>query len=315
MKIRFFDSFFKQRTVKEKILIAFFIYSTVSFLIAVLSFFLFREMEKIENQTSKVNDLFIKTLHALKYGQDFFVYDILNHDFYKSGMSPSLASHDKMLYEVRKIADELNQLKDKTKSFAIDQYLFSLNRILKDYDSLYNLVTDKIRQRGIDEFGLHGEMVIHTHQVANRIVNTPLIARLQTIKQYEKEYDLKQDSFYLNLVRAECSKLKEEILKHPGFSQSTKEELISHLSSYQKNFQQIVLIDAQTGYRTQTGISFQLKIAVEVIDAIVSEIDDLAKKRKNQIISRLQVVMAIVVTFSVILTLYLSLAFKFVINH
>jgi len=312
---RFLSSVFKQRTAKEKILIAFFIYSTMSFMVAVLSFFLFREMEKIEMRTSKVNELFIKTLHALKYGQDFFVYDIINQDFYKSGVSPSLASHDKMLHDVRHIAGELNQLKDRTNNFAIEQYIFTLNKILLDYDSLYDMMTNKIRERGIDEFGLHGEMITHTSQVENKIASTTLAPRLQILRRYEKEYNLKQDSAYLNLVRSECEKLISEITANPSIKIETKQEIISHLKNYQRSFQQIVQLDAQTGYRTQTGLSFQLKMAVEVIDAIVSEIDDLAKKRKNEIISRLQIVMVVVVTFSVILTLFLSLAFKFVIGH
>jgi hypothetical protein len=139
------------------------------------------------------------------------------------------------------------------------------------------------------------------------------LTRLQNIRKIESEYHHKHDTSLIMALEEECKALAIDIKNSNSFNTVNKKALITDLNAYTESFREIVKIDVETGYKTQTGLSFRLKIAIDVIDAIVSEIDDLAKKRKNQIIKRLQMIMVIIVTFSVILTLFLSIAFKFVV--
>ncbi|MCS6832646.1 MAG: hypothetical protein NZ521_03645, partial [Flammeovirgaceae bacterium] len=154
----------KIRTTKQRIFVAFFIYSSVSFLVSVVSFILFRELEDLEQNTFRINNLYHLTLEAIKTGKDFFVYETSNENFFKKGESSILEEHNSLLEKVEKKLSELKKDR-KIKKVIFSHELKTLDSLINEYKITYWDIVGKVKFRGFREYGLLGKMREHAERL------------------------------------------------------------------------------------------------------------------------------------------------------
>lgn len=303
---------FKSRPLKEKIFIAFLAYSILSFFIAVVSFLLFRQMEELENTSGRIGNVFNKTINAIKYGQNFLIYDVNNADFYKTGKSSSLTEQQKLLTDAESTANGLLQ-SDEVDNFRLRRYFITFQSILDDYQQTFDTITAKIRKKGYGEYGIIGSLKKNS-SFLNQYESLP-VNPMESLLLYQGELNTQNDSvFYATLKRQE-GKLHDALEQNRQLSHEDKQAIRNEFQKYKANFQQIIKLDNETGYKNLSGLSHQLKSAVDVVDAIVNSIEKYSKQRKKQIIKRLQIIMVVIIAFSVSMALLLTLAFKFVMRN
>lgn len=301
----------KFRTVKERLFLAFFIYSAISFLVSFVCFILFRQMENIDRTTSSVNTLYNHTLQALRKGQEFFAYETINIDFYKNGKSEILNEHNRLLKEVDHLADSLMRVSHK-KDAVTQADIQELRKLINQYNDIYRQIIAKIKHRGFWEHGLEGRMRQYIHELES----SPKVNREQilTLRRHEKDYFIRNDTLYVFKLITQGKVVQQEIT-NARLSPAEKEELTVHLNSYLSVFRSIVKLDYEIGHRRLFGLSQQLNQTSTQIDQLVEKINADAINHKSTIMSRIQSAVVAIITFSVILVLLLSISFKYVLDR
>jgi hypothetical protein len=301
----------KIRTAKQRIFVAFFIYSSISFLVSVVSFVLFRELEDLERTTFKINNLYYLTLEAIKTGQDFFVYEASNTNFYENGRSSILDEHYQILQKVEKRLDELKNNK-KTKKVVTKEEVEKLDSLIRTYKETYWSIVGKIKFKGFREYGLLGKMREYAHNLEEqKDINKEY---LFAVRRYEKDYLLRNDTAYLYKMMAASNLLRDNIESIKQLSPERKDLYKEWLNRHNMLFLKVVEIDLAIGYKEKSGLSMRLADEVHELDKLMETINARANQRHENIFETFQMVVVVIVTFSVILTLLLSMAFKFVLE-
>lgn len=302
----------RKQSSKEKILIAFFIYSTISFLVAVTSFLLFKDLERIDIVTHEVHNIHGKILDALRLGQDFFIHDLEDEGFYLTGNTPSVRVHTQALEQV---TEQVRQIREKEEitNPEILQDLGKLEKMLVSYEVLYAQILQKIRFRGFGDYGLNGDMARKMNTLENTLPrkNNLILA----IQGYEKRYLLTKDSNNIAQVKRLSSQLKTNISRY-NFSSFQKNRLLILLDDYLNILQKIVQINKKLGFSAGSkGITANLKQKTIEIRQLVAQIDSQVVKKKFDLNTKVQVILVSIITLSIIMTLFLSLSFKFVLGQ
>ncbi|GAB4335080.1 MAG: hypothetical protein OHK0038_12550 [Flammeovirgaceae bacterium] len=278
---------------------------------SVVSFILFRELEDLERTTFKINNLYYLTLEAIKTGQDFFVYEASNTNFYENGRSVILDEHYQILQKVEKKLEELKNNK-KTKKIASKEEIERLDSLIRSYKETYWSIVGKIKFKGFREYGLLGKMREYAHNLEEqKDINKEY---LFAVRRYEKDYLLRNDTSYLYKMMAASNILRENIEQNKQISTERKDLYKEWINRHNMLFLKVVEIDLVIGYKEKSGLSMKLANEVQQLDKLVESINLRANQRHENIFETFQMVVVIIVTFSVILTLLLSMAFKFVLE-
>jgi hypothetical protein len=289
---------------KEKIFFAFLSYAILSFGISVLIFLLFREMEKTELKTQKFNHLYVEILHALQEGDDFLIHGLSDENFYRTGSSPQLIAHLSKLNRVQNSIRGLMSEND-VRHLYMDDHLISMGGILLDYQDSFQEFTDLLRDKGYHGYGLDGAM----SEINDRMkrYGTDKGDQLDKLEKLNQSYQLTNDMNYVISMQKNSLDIINAAKKSPN---ATSEDLIFMLEEYLGIFEKIVQIDLLTGYKRGTGLEYRIKVAKSVVTELAIEMNREAVNRQNEIIAQLRLVVVVVVTASVILSLFLSVGLK-----
>ncbi len=302
----------KFNSVKERILVAFFVYSTISFAVSTTSFFLFRDLESVDNATSEVNRLYNQILDGLRIGQQFFAYEMNDENFYLTGSSASIANHEEIIANA---LETIAQIKNE-KGAEILEMTNDLERLelqLTDYKKKYEKSWLLVKEKGFKDQGLIGEMRRQIREVESTLINEREL--ILSLRRNEKDYLLRGDTAYVFQVVSLTTELRDKIFASNNFSDFKKTRLTSLLNRYYKNLIKIVEIDQELGFQSSvSGIAPTLKANIREISERIQAVNKRAIKKKFAINTRVQLILVSIVTLSIILTLFLSLSFKFVLG-
>lgn len=293
--------------IPKRIFIGFLVYSSISLLVSVISFELFRRMEATEKMNSYINTLFNKTVHAIKLGQDFMLYEIYQDSFFQSGHSISLDKYESLLRDIDTIQIDISAMKNIKRS-KLTKEVTHLDRLMQRYDSIFRLIVQKETMRGYKEYGMEGKMKRSIYELeTNPKVD---MLKLLQIRSYEKNYLLRKDTFYITNLRLLCMTLDQNLAANEQLRDAEKRHLRNSLSEYSSAFLQIVNLETEIGHNRQVGLSARLKETVDEVDEAVDKINLLAIQQKEDINNTIQIVFLTIITVSVMLILLMAIAFK-----
>jgi hypothetical protein len=301
------------REFPKRIFIGFLIYSSISLMVSVVSFELFRRMESTEQLTSYANTLFNKTVHAIKLGQDFMLYEIYQDDFFQTGHSYSLTKYERLLKDIDTLHIKIATLKNIQKKELVTE-VRHLDKLMNKYDSIFRLIVQKEIQRGYKEYGMEGKMRRNiTELETHPVVSTEKILQM---RKYEKDYLLRKDTFYITNLRAVYVSLEQDLSINTKLHELERQHLREALSNYMSAFLQIATIEREIGHsiNDKAGLSSQLKVIVDEVDVTVDKINVLLISQKERINATIKVVFLSIITVSVLLILLMAIAFKAVIG-
>lgn len=295
--------------VPKKVFIGFLIYSSISLLVSVISFELFRRMELTEKLNTHVNTLFNKTVHAIKLGQDFMLYEIYQEAFFRSGHSIALDRYESLLKDIDTIQTNISHIqyiKDKD----LYKEVLHLKSLMVTYDSVFKIIVQKETLRGFKEYGMEGKMrssikELEAHPKINAI-------NILMMRKYEKDYLIRGDSSSVTDLRILSEKIDKELLSNGQLSSIEKKHLRESLSKYVSAFMQIVSLEMEIGHHQQVGLSAEMKDVLVEVDATVDKINILAIQQKEEINERIKIVFLAVITVSVLLILLMAIAFRYI---
>lgn len=291
----------KEFRLKDKIFLAFLVYATVSFAVSFVSFWLFQRMEKAEETHLRVQELYVEVLYALQEGEKFLIYETDNEDYFENKESGIRKEQKKHLFKASSLSEELDSI-NRSSALSIGKELDMLAAKLHSYDSIFHYLESKILERGYKGHGLTGEMRSRAHALEEmRLLRKEDIL---SVRRYEKDYFISHDHRSVRRHKQLCDSLSTAL--------SLRGNTIRLLSVYSTLFRQIAALDSEIGVEHDEGLHQLLRQSAAEIETVIQIISQRSKDRKEKNLSRIRTITVAIVTVSVILTLFLSVSFKFV---
>ncbi|WP_338767436.1 hypothetical protein WAF17_05810 [Bernardetia sp. ABR2-2B] len=299
----------KLKYPRQRIFIAFLIYTLLSFAVATLSFWLFRRVESINILADNVHELHIRIRNLSKLRSDFLLNEPLNEEFYKTGDSRFLKEY---VVNQKEILNSIDSIKKsyQAKKWNMTKNLDSLYLEVKSSAGMMKELARKIRLRGYKDYGLEGVMREYVKQLEKQPnINKILVLQL---RRNEKDFINRLDSISLKQWKVNFEKLAKEIVESKKYKLEQKYKYLAFLDAYKEAFYHFVEVDYDIGYRQESGFAKQTNLKDLVILKYIDKLDYYSQNKKDSILIQLRFITVVLVTASVIASMLLSLAFPYI---
>jgi hypothetical protein len=215
--------------LRTKIFLIFVLFIVSSVAITLVTIRLNNQQFIFTNQRLKLEVLSNKTLKVLRLGQDFFVFETINPNYFRTGNSSYLADHKKAVQDLHATIAELRKTYDVNPEVMLQ--IDSVQVKLADYSKLFNRLVTKIELRGFKDYGLEGEMRSSIHRVEqyqDRVSQNLVL----TLRRHEKDYLLRADSSYRRQLEMTAEDFVTDVENSNKLSQAEKERVKELLGDY-----------------------------------------------------------------------------------
>ena len=287
----------KLKYPRQRIFIAFLIYTLLSFAVATLSFWLFRRVESINVLADKVHELHIKIRNLSKLRSDFLLNEPLNENFYKTGSSRFLKEY---VINQAQILISIDSIKtsSQAKKWKMIENLNSLHSEVKSSTDMMKELAHKIRLRGYKNHGLEGVMREYIRELETKpTINKVLVLQL---RRHEKDFINRLDSISLTKWNEDFEELTKEIANTKKQKVEQQYKYLKLLSAYKEAFKHFVEVDYDIGYRQGSGYTAKTNLKDQHILTHINTLDTYAQKKKDSILTQLRFITVVLVTASVV---------------
>ncbi|WP_291720576.1 hypothetical protein [Bernardetia sp.] len=294
---------------RQRIFIAFLVYTLLSFAVATLSFWLFRRVESINLLADKVHQLHIHIRNLSKLRSDFLLNEPLNEGFYKTGSSRFLKEYVVSQSEIISSIDSIKK-SPQAKKWGLTKDLDSLQYRVRISTDMMKELARKIRLRGYKDYGLEGVMREYIRLLEKQPkINKTLVLQL---RRHEKDFINRLDSTSLNKWKENFSALKKVIIESSKYEAEEKYKFMAYLGAYKEAFYHFVEVDYDVGYRQETGYTALTNQKDQEILNHIEKLDAYSQTKKDSTLVQLRFITVVVVTASVIASMLLSLSFPYI---
>ena len=247
----------KNRLLAWFLLIAF----AIASIVFPLNYFHKKEEIAIRNVVDQLNTLHIYYIKDLKSTSEFLAYEINNPDFFITGESPYLTTHNHL-------SDSLFTLiaKHTNKNYAFSpikkEVLFKIESTYAEYCDLLDSIVYNIYKRGYRDLGLEGEMISYVYPIEK---NPNIRSTLIEIRKNEREYLNRNDSVYAKQVVVLTNNLIKSISNNKYIPTKEKRQLIAHLTNYLLSFNKLTSLDKKLGLKANNGFKTSLYTKGEIL--------------------------------------------------
>ncbi len=267
---------------RSRLLFAFGIFVLlIGFTIAANIYYSYRQQELLN--LGKTAEQFQKLL-LMDYTvqRDFFTYESINSDYFRTGQSEYLETHDSLAEELHRTIDKLYGFSQE--GISLDTNLIqTIDKLYVTHEKIFRKIEMLQLKRGFKEFGIVGMM----RKKISLLEETGQVSPEQILKirKYEKDYIIRGEQKYVNKLYEECWNLKSK------FENSIKEthlrdSLNYTLYEYQNFFNQLVRINNEIGIKKDEGLISILhktenkhKLYINKLTRHVRELEKILDKR------------------------------------
>lgn len=238
--------------------------SMLVMIFVVLSFLSVDQLQKAEDV--RKTDEVVESIHRIsldlfRTDVDFYRYDIINSDFFKSGFSVRTAQHDSLVAN----AYRLIALASTVEHFDVDDELDSIRQELTLYDSTFALLVDKVKQKGYKDYGYEGQLRDYAHELEDK--NLISTGEILMLRRHEKDYLLRHEKEYIE----KFDKLKDVLT----VKYKIKKEAVELLTNYASSFHKLIDVTEEIGMETQQGLKEKVNTqAADLVEKLSKLSDD-----------------------------------------
>lgn len=238
-----------------------------------------RVMLKLNETIQYAEELDIHELSMRKYEKDFL--------FYKD--ESKLALFDKEYQQLQVKLDKLKVLSNELGIATADVNQFGV--LAQKYYDDFQVVVEFQRAIGLHpKDALYGELRSAVHQIEtllNEQDNYQLLTLMLQLRRAEKDFMLRLDIKYLSRFEGIANDLEQQI-KSSSINSSTRNELVSLLSSYESKFTALVDAQKSLGLDLDSGALGKMRVSVKKSDEVVSRITSATKQQVTDTADRVQ---------------------------
>ncbi len=136
----------------------------------------------------------------------------------------------------------------------------NMQRDLRAYSVLLDQLPPMLLERGVQDFGVAGEMREAMHALEQRIEEPELVVHMLMLRRHEKDYIIRDLDRYLEAHEARASMFRESLEVCADCDQDEIQLRLQLLSTYTNAFRKLVTLDREIGIRSGTGLYGQIQV-------------------------------------------------------
>lgn len=280
----------------------FLFFISTSLIIIALSIAFIQQREHILHTNNLIKDSYLAFLSKIVAQKDFLSYDTKNGDFFEYGESQYLDEYE-MYTDSVLVLLEAAQHSIGNGTFGIGQEFGGLMASIKQIDSVFYVIVDKLKLRGYKDFTLEGRMRADAHWLET-VPEIPA-AEILTLRRHEKDYIIRNESKYVEQLNNRVEQIRAQLNKKE-LMPSRREEIESHLYGYQMRFNQLVSLDREIGIKDNTALKLDLDNRISELELGFQGLLQKARKRKQTMFFRLTMVFFTLAVSLLLISLWLS---------
>lgn len=290
------------KDIRRQTFLAFLVYSTISLMVASLSFWLFQRKVEIEHFSDTVSKLFTNTLGVAELGHYFLVYETKKDNYYKTDGKTYLTKQETMIDSIKHYINLITKNRVEEK-FGIKTSINGLLPLHEKYTFIFRQIVLLTSQRG----ALQHRLRVRAAELEKRAQD--LKWEILTLRTYERDYFIQQDSAFIVRFDGLSDQLEGQLAKSTN---PASQELLVALQSYRNDFRKLVRVDNEIGLGRDTGLNAKLKNINQRISDLANKISTESNRVKDEITEQIINVFLAVIVISVIMILILAMLFKFI---
>jgi signal transduction histidine kinase len=288
------------RSIQTKLLYSFLLLLILTGCVVVTNIFVYQRIDKLKLVNSRLDNVLVKALQAIKTEKEFFSSGVLDTNFYRVGESEYLTEHARLIAEIRQDLRSVVQSEEEHR-FDIEGNLKLLQLELNAYEKSFGNITAHIRIKGFENQGLEGEIHKYSQAIENSSYPFDKI-KVLTLLRLEKDYTVRKQRDQAQRFRELYYQIQSEL---PLEANPHSRRFDSLLTNYHKNFKELVRVEGLIGSNDQ-GLQSQLRRYTGRIEAQIHSTIDKANQRAQEIRKGFLGVLFTILFFAVILSVIFS---------
>ena len=197
---------------------------------------------------------------------EFILKDRNNAMFFASGESEYVEHYREAIKEYRQSYSSIKSQLHET-GFGETNELDALNKRVGEYNSIFGEIETRIKERGIENYGIIGDFDIALEKMARFDYGSDNISLLR-LKYFIQEYQLNGSNNTIQQVADETYLFSNQLEKYISDRQVVV--VIYALSDYEANFKKLVNIDSTLGLYSKGGLQAKLFTKMNEIDSMLT---------------------------------------------
>lgn len=286
------------RTIKGKIIYSLSMFVMLFIVLSGIAIQQLQDTERFRQTDETVERIDMNTLDILKTDVDFYNFDLINTDFYLSQTTAFLKRHDSLSTTTHDLINSLHAVK----KYELNENLREADSLLFLYDSVFQELVLKLRNKGFKDHGLEGSV----REFAHLLEGKKLIAanELLMLRRHEKDFLLRDDEHYAKQLNEESALL---LAKY-----NRNSEAVQLLHAYTNAFNALVKLSNEIGYHKQIGLKGELN---KITASLLLSLDELNLKGEQQTLSNYHRITNIFIVISVIAVVFCGVLIYFTARH
>ncbi len=227
----------------------------------------------------EVDNLKYLTSNAQNLQKDFLSLDANSENFMRTQKSKTITAFDINKKAINEMLKEL-EIDPITPSLGLSENSKRSTELLAKYHTTFDVLKDKVLQRGYRDIGLEGKMRDVAHELEN-LKGKVREVDILTLRRHEKNFIIRKEMRFVEYLDKACEDIVQNL--NDSLSKSAKTEIASAVESYRVMFKQMVAIEKEIGFTQEAGIRGQLTNIVKKINDEVEAFDVILTLHTDQI--------------------------------
>ncbi len=227
----------------------------------------------------EVDNLKYLTSNAQNLQKDFLSLDANSENFMRTQKSKTITAFDINKKAINEMLKEL-EIDPITPSLGLSENAKRSTELLAKYHSTFDVLKDKVLQRGYRDIGLEGKMRDVAHELEG-LKGKVREVDILTLRRHEKNFIIRKELRFIDYLDKACEDIVQNL--NDSLSKSAKTEIASAVESYRVMFKQMVAIEKEIGFTQEAGIRGQLTNIVKKINDEVEAFDVILTLHTDQI--------------------------------
>ena len=293
----------KFRGIKNKLQLYFGVYLILTALIIAAIFMFYEKKERIESITDLLTQLHIDIQTLSGVEKDFFMYETINNEFYKTSESIYLKERTRKLYDIQRNLTALKNRKELLNE-DIDKKLFQLKQAVAEYEVVFERLVQLTQRKGHKDYGKVGQMRKFIHKIENS--GLPFKKeKLLMIRRHEKDFMIRKEEEYIKKLSLAVQELRADI-KETVKDEERQKEMLNLLRSYQYAFLDMVDYEKQIGLNIHEGMRHQAQQKAYQIADIIAQMNKEGETQAKEVAFRIKYTLGAVVLLCFVLGMVMS---------
>ncbi len=292
---------------RSKLIASFSFFFVLSVLLTSVCLIYNKKVRNLDQITIEVERLYSLILMDTKIIEEFLSYAPSSKEFHSKKNSPSLEYHHNLHKEIFKDLREL--LKDlETQMHFVSKPIKKLPTLLIDNDVRIQTMKNLLLERGYRQYGIEGVMRSNIHKL-ERIPGFEL-AGVLSLRRREKDYIIRSEDRYINLLLMESAEMREKLDKNPTLTASNKKIARYHLDTYVEQFKKLVELDRKMGIRNHSNLRAEIDLTHIHIQSLIEESIGEIQNIKSDNLQNFKLILGLTIGILLILGVFVTYYFS-----